>query len=94
MLIFDNIKIKEKEQKIIIFFQIINCTQHINKQVSLTCISPHNCQCQRKLCIECLYAHGVDIIKQTVLIGRFGEIVIKNLKNLRQMTNLNQPNKE
>ncbi|CAD8130328.1 unnamed protein product [Paramecium sonneborni] len=58
----------------------MNCTYHIQKQASSICKAPHKCQCQRKLCVECLYDHGVDIIKQTVSIDRFRTMVIKKLQ--------------
>ncbi|CAD8131256.1 unnamed protein product [Paramecium sonneborni] len=58
----------------------MNCTYHIQNQVSFICIASHKCQYQRKLCAECLYDHGVDVIKQTVPIDRFGAMVIKKLK--------------
>ncbi|CAK90344.1 unnamed protein product (macronuclear) [Paramecium tetraurelia] len=51
----------------------MNCTQHIQNQVSFICIAPHNCQCQRKLCAQCQYGHGVDQ-KYTVPIEIFEDI--------------------
>ncbi|CAD8129733.1 unnamed protein product [Paramecium sonneborni] len=56
----------------------MNCTWHFNHQVSLICIASHQCQ-QRKLCIECLYNHGVDL-KQTVPIDKFEETLVKKKK--------------
>ncbi|CAD8213446.1 unnamed protein product [Paramecium octaurelia] len=61
----------------------MNCTYHIQNQVSLICIAPHKCKCLRKLCVECQFEHGVDIQKHTVPINRFQEIVIKKLKEYK-----------
>ncbi|CAD8215122.1 unnamed protein product [Paramecium octaurelia] len=45
----------------------------------MICISPHKCQYQRKLCIECQYEHEVDIKQHTVLLKKFQEAAIKKL---------------
>ncbi|CAD8127976.1 unnamed protein product [Paramecium sonneborni] len=44
--------------------------------------TPHKCQCQRKLCIKCLYDHGVDV-KQAIPIDIFQEKAIKKLQESR-----------
>ncbi|CAD8117467.1 unnamed protein product [Paramecium primaurelia] len=56
----------------------MNCTYHIQNQVSLICTAPHKCQCQRKLCAECQYQHKVDF-KYTIPIKIFREMAIKKL---------------
>ncbi|CAD8204853.1 unnamed protein product [Paramecium pentaurelia] len=56
----------------------MNCTYHIQNQVSLICTAPHKCSCQRKLCAECQYQHKVDF-KYTIPIKIFREMVIKKL---------------
>ncbi|CAD8191708.1 unnamed protein product [Paramecium pentaurelia] len=57
----------------------MNCTQHIKFPITSICIAPHQCQCKRKLCIDCQYQHGVDII-YTVPTHRFRDMVIKEIK--------------
>ncbi|CAD8214616.1 unnamed protein product [Paramecium octaurelia] len=63
----------------------MNCTYHCRNQVSLICIAPHKCQCQRKLCTQCQYEHGVDL-KYTVPI----EIFEKMMKKKFEESYLNQ----
>ncbi|CAD8213107.1 unnamed protein product [Paramecium pentaurelia] len=57
----------------------MNCTRHIQFPITSICIAPHQCQCQRKLCIDCQYEHGVDI-KYTIPTHKFQDMVIKQLK--------------
>ncbi|CAD8171768.1 unnamed protein product [Paramecium octaurelia] len=57
----------------------MNCTYHTDNQVSMICIAPHKCQCQRKLCVECQFNHGVDV-KHAVPIKIFQEMVKKKLR--------------
>ncbi|CAD8101505.1 unnamed protein product [Paramecium primaurelia] len=59
---------------------IMNCTYHIRNPITFVCIAPHKCQCQRKLCAQCLYNHQVDI-KNTIPIELFEEMAIKKLKD-------------
>ncbi|CAD8211465.1 unnamed protein product [Paramecium pentaurelia] len=58
----------------------MNCTRHIQFPITSICIAPHQCQCQRKLCIDCQYEHGVDI-KYTIPTHRFQDLVIKQLQD-------------
>ncbi|CAD8169269.1 unnamed protein product [Paramecium pentaurelia] len=39
----------------------MNCPHHEQNPINLVCLAPHNCQCSRKLCIECLNQHGVHV---------------------------------
>ncbi|CAD8193189.1 unnamed protein product [Paramecium octaurelia] len=74
------IKFKIKQQKFnIIFKKHMNCIQHNQYQVSMICTAPHYCKCQRKMCVECQYKHGVDL-KYTVPINIFQEMFMKKLK--------------
>ncbi|CAD8075040.1 unnamed protein product [Paramecium sonneborni] len=57
----------------------MSCTYHIQNPIAAICIAPHKCQCQRKLCMECAYSHGVDF-KQTIPIQIFQEMLIKKQK--------------
>ncbi|CAD8048613.1 unnamed protein product [Paramecium primaurelia] len=59
----------------------MNCTYHIQNPIILICIAPHKCQCQRKLCVECLYDHGVDIQKHTTPIKKFRDMALKKMKD-------------
>ncbi|CAD8157759.1 unnamed protein product [Paramecium pentaurelia] len=45
-------------------------------------MAPHKYQCYRKLCLECLFEHEVDI-KQTVPLKKFQEMVIMRLKEYK-----------
>ncbi|CAD8116785.1 unnamed protein product [Paramecium primaurelia] len=56
----------------------MNCTYHIQNQISLICRAPHKCKCQRKLCAECQDTHGVDS-KYIVSIKKFRDMVNKKL---------------
>ncbi|CAD8096247.1 unnamed protein product [Paramecium primaurelia] len=56
----------------------MNYIYHIKSPISLICIAPH--KCQRKLCVECMYDHGVDT-KQTVPINKFQDKAMKKLKD-------------
>ncbi|CAD8115343.1 unnamed protein product [Paramecium primaurelia] len=56
----------------------MNCIRHIQFPITSICIAPHQCKCQRKLCIDCQYEHGVDI-KYTIPTHRFQDMVIKQL---------------
>ncbi|CAD8163656.1 unnamed protein product [Paramecium pentaurelia] len=58
----------------------MNCTYHIRNPITFVCIAPHKCQCQRKLCAECQYGHGVDL-KYTVPIEIYQEMAIKKLND-------------
>ncbi|CAD8100929.1 unnamed protein product [Paramecium sonneborni] len=71
----------------------MDCAYHNKKQVSLICIAPHKCQFQRKLCVECLSDHGINFTEQTVSIDRFGEILIKKLKE-SQLNETSEFNKQ
>ncbi|CAD8204014.1 unnamed protein product [Paramecium pentaurelia] len=37
----------------------MNCPYHIQNPINLIYLTPHNCQCFRKLCVECLNQHEV-----------------------------------
>ncbi|CAD8058032.1 unnamed protein product [Paramecium primaurelia] len=54
------------------------CTSHPRSPISLVCVAEHKCQCQRKMCVECLYEHGTEI-KQAVPINKFHEMLLKKL---------------
>ncbi|CAD8142251.1 unnamed protein product [Paramecium pentaurelia] len=58
----------------------MNCTYHFKSPISMICIAPH--KCQRKLCVQCLYDHGVDIIK-TVPIEKFQKMAMQKLKDTK-----------
>ncbi|CAD8081408.1 unnamed protein product [Paramecium primaurelia] len=58
------------------------CPQHINKPILLICLAPHTCQCSRKLCIECLPEHGVDV-KYIVSNEKFQEMLRDKLKKFQ-----------
>ncbi|CAD8179786.1 unnamed protein product [Paramecium octaurelia] len=60
----------------------MNCTYHFENQVSLICIAPHQCSCQRKLCVKCLLEHKVDI-KQVMSIDEFPKMVLYKLKQFK-----------
>ncbi|CAD8198811.1 unnamed protein product [Paramecium pentaurelia] len=55
------------------------CTSHPQQPISLVCVAEHKCKCQRKMCVECLNEHGVEI-KQAVPINKFHETLLKKLK--------------
>ncbi|CAK84537.1 unnamed protein product (macronuclear) [Paramecium tetraurelia] len=38
----------------------MKCPNHDGRQIELICLAPHKCNRLRKLCIECIYDHGVD----------------------------------
>ncbi|CAD8183791.1 unnamed protein product [Paramecium pentaurelia] len=58
----------------------MNCTYHIRNPISLICKAPHKCKCQRKLCVECQYIHGVDF-RHTIPLTIFQEMAMKKLKD-------------
>ncbi|CAD8110381.1 unnamed protein product [Paramecium primaurelia] len=58
----------------------MNCTYHIQSPISMICIAPHKCQCQRKLCVKCCYDHGVDQ-KYIVSAVKFQDMTQKILKD-------------
>ncbi|CAD8085717.1 unnamed protein product [Paramecium primaurelia] len=72
----------------------MNCTRHIQFPIISICIAPHQCQCQRKLCIDCQYEHGVDI-KYTIPTHRFQDMFIKQLREFKidQTSELTQKRK-
>ncbi|CAD8202415.1 unnamed protein product [Paramecium pentaurelia] len=53
------------------------CIYHSQSPISLICVAPH--KCLRKLCVECLYEHGVDV-KLTIPICKFKELITKKLQ--------------
>ncbi|CAD8168211.1 unnamed protein product [Paramecium pentaurelia] len=57
----------------------------------MICLAPHKCSCLRKLCVECLYEHEVDIKKHTIPITNFQERILKKLKEskLEETSELN-----
>ncbi|CAD8179805.1 unnamed protein product [Paramecium pentaurelia] len=58
------------------------CPQHINKPILMICLAPHTCQCSRKLCIECITEHGVDV-KYLVSNERFQEMLKEKLQKFQ-----------
>ncbi|CAD8214690.1 unnamed protein product [Paramecium octaurelia] len=58
----------------------MNCSYHIENQVSLICIAPHNCQFSRKLCVEWQHEQGVDMQQHTVPIRKFQQMVTNKLQ--------------
>ncbi|CAD8214002.1 unnamed protein product [Paramecium pentaurelia] len=58
----------------------MNCTYHIQNPAILICMVPHKCECQRKLCVECLDEHNVDA-RHTLTLKKFQEMALKNLKD-------------
>ncbi|CAD8090865.1 unnamed protein product [Paramecium sonneborni] len=58
------------------------CTYRIQNPITFICKAPHSCQCQRKLCAECQYEHGVDF-QYTVPIKIFREQVTNILKETK-----------
>ncbi|CAK91786.1 unnamed protein product (macronuclear) [Paramecium tetraurelia] len=58
----------------------MQCAFHIGTEVSIICIDPHNCERQRKLCVDCIYEHGVDIKKNTVTAKKFQELIRQRFK--------------
>ncbi|CAD8091670.1 unnamed protein product [Paramecium primaurelia] len=54
-------------------------TSHPRSPISLVCVAEHKCQCQRKMCVECPYDHGIEI-KQAVPINKFHEMFLKKLQ--------------
>ncbi|CAK83123.1 unnamed protein product, partial (macronuclear) [Paramecium tetraurelia] len=64
----------------------MNCTHHIQNQVSIICLAPHKCPCQRRLCVECQYEHEVEK-QHTVPIKIFQEMMMKKFyKSYPQQT--------
>ncbi|CAK71744.1 unnamed protein product (macronuclear) [Paramecium tetraurelia] len=58
----------------------MNCTYHIDSSVLLVCTAPHQCQFQRRLCVECQYEHGENFKNHTVPTKIFQQKVLKKLK--------------
>ncbi|CAD8198460.1 unnamed protein product [Paramecium pentaurelia] len=58
----------------------MNCTHHIQCPINFICIAPHKCQYQRKLCVQCINEHRVDI-QHIVEINKFREMVIQKIKD-------------